>query len=341
MSAPESTDVDGLPFDPDALRAKYREERDKRLRVDGNEQYRELAGELARYLEDPDGDPEYTRDPIVDDVDVLIVGGGFSGLLAGARLREAGVDRIRIVESGGDFGGTWYWNRYPGIQCDIESYIYLPLLEEIGSIPTEKYALRPRDLVAQPGHRTPLRPLRRRGLPHPGHRDALGRRDGALDRLDRPRRPHDREVRRDGHRAVEPTEAARASPASSRSPGTRSTPAGGTTRTPAATARGTSPSSPTSGSGSSAPARPRCSASRTWGSGRSTSSCSSARRRRSTCAAIARRIRSGPRRCRPAGSRSGSTTSARSCREASPRRTSSATAGRRSSASSPASAWRR
>ena len=140
MSAPESTDIDGLPFDPDALRAKYREERDKRLRVDGNEQYRELAGDLAHYLEDPDGDPEFTRDPMVDDVDVIIVGGGFSGLLAGARLREAGLDRIRIVESGGDFGGTWYWNRYPGIQCDIESYIYLPLLEEIGSIPTEKYA---------------------------------------------------------------------------------------------------------------------------------------------------------------------------------------------------------
>ena len=135
-----TTDTTELPFDPDALRRKYREERDKRLRVEGNEQYRALTGDLAHYLDDPDGDPDYTRDPIVDDVDVIIVGGGFSGLLAGARLREAGLERIRIVETGGDFGGTWYWNRYPGIQCDIESYIYLPLLEEIGYIPTEKYA---------------------------------------------------------------------------------------------------------------------------------------------------------------------------------------------------------
>ncbi|MFA5884832.1 MAG: NAD(P)/FAD-dependent oxidoreductase [Acidimicrobiia bacterium] len=135
-----TADTEALPFDPDALRRKYREERDKRLRAEGNEQYREITGALARYLDDPEGDPAYTRDPIADDVDVIIVGGGFSGLLAGARLREAGLERIRIVESGGDFGGTWYWNRYPGIQCDIESYIYLPLLEEIGYIPTEKYS---------------------------------------------------------------------------------------------------------------------------------------------------------------------------------------------------------
>jgi cyclohexanone monooxygenase len=44
------------------------------------------------------------------------------------------------VEKGGDFGGTWYWNRYPGAACDVESYIYLPLLEEIGYIPKEKYS---------------------------------------------------------------------------------------------------------------------------------------------------------------------------------------------------------
>src|SRR4051794_34692571 len=101
-----STEVEGSgpAFDPDALRAKYREERDKRLRGDGNEQYRELTGGLARYLDDPDVDPGYAREAIVDDVDVIIVGGGFSGLLAGARLREAGLDRIRVVESGGDFG---------------------------------------------------------------------------------------------------------------------------------------------------------------------------------------------------------------------------------------------
>ncbi|GIT75946.1 MAG: hypothetical protein Ct9H300mP31_04770 [Acidimicrobiaceae bacterium] len=71
---------------------------------------------------------------------MIVVGGGFGGLQMGARLREAGVEDLRIIEKGGDFGGTWYWNRYPGAQCDIESYIYLPLLEEVGYIPPEKYS---------------------------------------------------------------------------------------------------------------------------------------------------------------------------------------------------------
>ena len=132
-----STDVD---FDPDALRDKYRAERDKRLRADGNEQYLEVVGEYERYIHDPYVDP-IEREPLFDEVEVLIIGGGFGGLLAGARLREAGVDDIRVVEKGGDFGGTWYWNRYPGAACDVESYIYLPLLEEIGYIPKEKYSM--------------------------------------------------------------------------------------------------------------------------------------------------------------------------------------------------------
>ena len=75
----------------------------------------------------------------MDEVDIVIIGGGFGGLLAGARLREAGVQNIRMIEKGGDFGGTWYWNRYPGAACDIESYIYLPLLEELGYVPKKKY----------------------------------------------------------------------------------------------------------------------------------------------------------------------------------------------------------
>src|SRR5215218_10669409 len=114
----------GLEFDPDALREKYREEREKRLRADGNEQYIEVKGDFARYLDDPYCE-RIEREPLTDDVDVVIIGGGFGGLLAGARLREAGVQDIRIIEKGGDFGGTWYWNRYPGAQCDIEAYIYL------------------------------------------------------------------------------------------------------------------------------------------------------------------------------------------------------------------------
>ena len=83
----------------------------------------------------------------------MVIGGGFGGLLAGARLREAGVEDIRIIEKGGDFGGTWYWNRYPGAACDIESYIYLPLLEEIGYMPKEKYTARAGDPRAQPRDR--------------------------------------------------------------------------------------------------------------------------------------------------------------------------------------------
>ncbi|TFG97926.1 MAG: NAD(P)/FAD-dependent oxidoreductase [Myxococcales bacterium] len=132
-----------LGFDPDALREKYRQERDKRLRPDANDQYRQIAGELAGYMDDPHVEPGFTRDALDEETLVAIVGGGFSGLLAGVRLREAGVRDLRVIETGADFGGTWYWNRYPGVQCDIESYIYLPLLEELGSIPKEKYSYGP------------------------------------------------------------------------------------------------------------------------------------------------------------------------------------------------------
>jgi cyclohexanone monooxygenase len=131
----------GMEFDPNALREKYRQERDKRLRPNGNKQYTDTAGQFARYSEvDPYVEPGFTREPLTDEVEVAIIGGGFCGLLAGARLREAGVEGLRIIEAGGDFGGTWYWNRYPGCQCDVESYIYLPLIEELGYMPKEKYA---------------------------------------------------------------------------------------------------------------------------------------------------------------------------------------------------------
>src|SRR5271163_2688634 len=135
-----STSNEGMDFDPDALREKYRAERDRRLRADGNHQYVEVKGDFSRYLDDPYVEPGFTREPLNDAVEVVIIGGGFGGLLAGARLREAGVRDIRIIEKGGDFGGTWYWNRYPGAACDVESYIYMPMLEETGYIPSEKYA---------------------------------------------------------------------------------------------------------------------------------------------------------------------------------------------------------
>ena len=123
--------------DTEALRRKYAEERDKRLRPDGNDQYLRLTGELAHYLDDP-YTPRTERAAITDHRTVVCVGGGFAGLVAAARLREAGVD-VRIIEKGGGFGGTWYWNRYPGAQCDTASMVYMPLLEETGHMPTEKY----------------------------------------------------------------------------------------------------------------------------------------------------------------------------------------------------------
>ena len=136
-----------LDFDPDALREKYRAERDKRLRVDGNEQYQEVTGDFSRYIDDPYVEQGYSREPLEDEVDCIVVGGGFGGLLTGARLTEAGVKRVRIIEKGGDFGGTWYWNRYPGAACDVESYVYLPLCEELGFVPKEKYTHAPEILA--------------------------------------------------------------------------------------------------------------------------------------------------------------------------------------------------
>ncbi len=141
------TAAQDLRFDAEALRRKYREERDRRLRADGNAQYVEIGGRFAQFAEDPYVAAELTRAPLSDEVEVLVIGGGFGGLLAAARLREAGIDGLRIVEKAGDFGGTWYWNRYPGAQCDVESYTYLPLLEEVGYLPREKYSYGPEILA--------------------------------------------------------------------------------------------------------------------------------------------------------------------------------------------------
>jgi len=129
-------------IDIDALKQKYAEERGKRLRPDGNDQYLQLTGQLGHYLEDP-YTPLVEREPRIDHTTVVFIGGGFAGLVTGARLKEAGIDDVRIIEKGGDFGGTWYWNRYPGAQCDTASFVYMPLLEETGHMPTEKYAHAP------------------------------------------------------------------------------------------------------------------------------------------------------------------------------------------------------
>ncbi|MGH3676393.1 MAG: flavin-containing monooxygenase [Mycobacterium sp.] len=135
--APTQTPDD---IDIDALREKYRLEREKRLRPEGSKQYIELSGELAKYYEIDPYTPPAVRDPISEDVNVVVLGGGIAGLLAGAYLKKAGVDDVRVIEMGGDFGGVWYWNRFPGIQCDNDAYCYTPLLEELDFVPSKKFA---------------------------------------------------------------------------------------------------------------------------------------------------------------------------------------------------------
>ncbi|MDB2450170.1 NAD(P)/FAD-dependent oxidoreductase [Pseudomonadales bacterium] len=134
---------EALGFDPDELRQKYQVERDKRIRPEGSEQYTEVAGDFSQYIDDPYIDVTQKRAPLNDEIDVAIIGGGFGGLITAARFSERGINNIRVIEKGGDFGGTWYWNRYPGAACDTESYIYLPLLEELGFVPKEKYTHAP------------------------------------------------------------------------------------------------------------------------------------------------------------------------------------------------------
>ncbi|MEV0392358.1 flavin-containing monooxygenase [Polymorphospora rubra] len=121
--------------DKEALKRRYALERDKRLRPDGPLQYRRWDDSR------PDPFTPVTERPAKHDhVTVAFVGGGFAGLTTCAQLKQAGVDSVRIVEKGGDFGGAWYWNRYPGVQCDTASFVYMPLLEETGHMPSEKYA---------------------------------------------------------------------------------------------------------------------------------------------------------------------------------------------------------
>ena len=133
----------GRDFDPDALKNKYMEERGRRIRPEGNSQYVPTKGLFENFSRDPWVAPDFKRDPIFEHTEVIIAGGGFGGLLAGARLYEAGARDIRVIEIAGDFGGTWYWNRYPGAMCDIEAHIYLPLLEELEYAPKHRYSYAP------------------------------------------------------------------------------------------------------------------------------------------------------------------------------------------------------
>jgi cation diffusion facilitator CzcD-associated flavoprotein CzcO len=130
-------------IDVETLRERYRRERDKRIRPAGTEQFKFLEGEYAKFDDDPWAGPVSPREPITREVDILVIGAGFGGLIASATLVKAGIDDFLILDVAADFGGTWYWNRYPGIRCDVESYIYLPYLEETGHMPSERYVTGP------------------------------------------------------------------------------------------------------------------------------------------------------------------------------------------------------
>ena len=120
-----------------AEQATYREFKEARR---GAADYMAMEGEFSHYLEDVYSEAPVERESLDDECDILVVGGGFGAMLLWYKLREAGFTDVRFCEKGGDVGGTWYWNRYPGIACDVESYSYLPLLEEMGYFPTMKFA---------------------------------------------------------------------------------------------------------------------------------------------------------------------------------------------------------
>ena len=200
-----------IDFDPDALHEQIpRRARQAPARGRQRASTSRSRREFSHYVDDPYVEPGFTRAPVFDEVEFAIIGGGFGGLLMGARLREAGFKSIRVVESAGDFGGTWYWNRYPGAMCDVESYCYLPLLEELGYMPKHKYSFAPEILEhsrsASPGTTgsTTTRCCR------PAITELRWDEEAARWIIThQPRRPLHGAVRRDGERAAEPAEAAR------------------------------------------------------------------------------------------------------------------------------------
>jgi cyclohexanone monooxygenase len=117
--------------------AKYRAFKEARR---GAADYMAMEGDFAKYLDDVYSAAPVPREALADECEILVVGAGFGGLLLWQKLRQAGFTDVRFCEKGGDVGGTWYWNRYPGIACDVEAYSYLPLLEETGYVPAMKFA---------------------------------------------------------------------------------------------------------------------------------------------------------------------------------------------------------
>ena len=294
------TETAGLTFDVAALRQRYADERARRIRPDGIAQYVEIAGEFARFGEDPWVDGTFTREPLTDEVDVAIIGAGFGGLLTGARLRELGVDSVRLIDRAADVGGTWYWNRYPGIACDVESYVYIPLLEELGYIPAEKYA-KGAEIFAH---------CRRIAEHYDLYRDACLQTDVQEIRWDATTSRWIIRTNRGDEMRAKFVSMANGYQAKPKLPGIAGLGSFQRPRLPHQPLglrlhrRRSWRTLPISGSASSAPGRPRSSACRIWPRPPSTSTSSSAPRRRWTCAPIGPQIRSGPMHYSPAGSES-------------------------------------
>ena len=172
-------EIDGVTTpsedDLETTRRRYERERDRRLRADGSSQY-ELASTTTSIADsDPWAGTSSPRSPIYGSREVVILGGGFGGLLMGARLRDDGVDDLLIIDNAGGFGGTWYWNRYPGVQCDIDAYVYLPLLEELGRLPSWKYASGDEIREHAEGNWSTIRIVRKSAFSNRGHHAALDR----------------------------------------------------------------------------------------------------------------------------------------------------------------------
>jgi len=164
--------------------AKYRAFKEARA---GAADYMAMEGGFKKYLDDVYSEPPIPREALDDECDILVVGAGFGGLLLWHKLSEAGFTDVRFCEKGGDVGGTWYWNRYPGIACDVESYSYLPLLEETGYIPSMKFASG-FEILEHCQNGREIRLLRPLSISYNGRSDDLGRRIRPMDRRDRSRR---------------------------------------------------------------------------------------------------------------------------------------------------------
>ena len=170
----------------------------------GRADIRDLTSDetFAGYRRDPVHPASSSASRSADDVDVVIVGGGIAGLLAGRRAaRKAGVERIRIVDQAGGMGGTWYWNRYPGVMCDVESYIYMPMLEELDYVPTDRYASGEEIRLHLQAIADRFDLVRRRPLPHRRDPGRVGRGRGPLAGPHRPGRRDHLPLLRAGRRA--------------------------------------------------------------------------------------------------------------------------------------------